>query len=232
MRVIARMRARGTGSTLKKKNVYSVLGKPLIWWSITEAKKTNFIDEVFVWTEDKEMAEIVRECGGHVIPRTYDQVFYHGGFWNNLESDKYIKEYIISRNGSFGDFNVILNCNLCLITAEILEEMFNKLLKDQSARLITVTAKAPENLYIKFDDNASLCPIFANSKFEQYSPDLYTFGDCSITSNLRNPLKLKKIFHEVSPEVLLDVHDLDDIKLAEYYLMRRLGGEIKHPDSL
>ena len=69
MKVIARMKARGTGSTLKRKNAYPILGKPMLWWALTEAKKADFIDDIFVWTDDAELAEITRDCGCHVVPR-------------------------------------------------------------------------------------------------------------------------------------------------------------------
>ena len=80
MKVIAKMMARGTGTTLKRKNAYPILGKPMLWHALTEAKKTSFIDEIFVWTEDEELAQITRDCGCHVIPRSREQVFFHAGF--------------------------------------------------------------------------------------------------------------------------------------------------------
>ena len=85
MKVIAGMIARGEGSTMNRKNTYPILGKPMIQWSLETSRRCDWIDETWVWTEDKEIKRIASNCGCHVIDRTKDQVYYHGGTSNPLE---------------------------------------------------------------------------------------------------------------------------------------------------
>ena len=58
--------ARGGSKRLKRKNIKSFNGKPLIAWSIIEAKKSKFIDSIIVSTEDQEIADIAIKYGALV----------------------------------------------------------------------------------------------------------------------------------------------------------------------
>ena len=160
MKIIARMMARGNGSTLNRKNAYPILGKPMLWWALTEAKKTDFIDEIFVWTEDEELAQITRDCGCNIIPRTMDQVYYFGGFSDPNGWAAYLDDYIRSKCGTTGDIKVSLNCNYCLLTAEVFEAMFVKLMEDRVADTIVPVAKFDPHLYMENPKTGSLFPIY------------------------------------------------------------------------
>ena len=58
--------ARGGSKRLKRKNIKSFNGKPLIAWSIIEAKKSKLIDSIIVSTEDQEIADIAIKYGALV----------------------------------------------------------------------------------------------------------------------------------------------------------------------
>ena len=234
MKVIGRMRARGIGSTLKRKNAYPILGKPMLWRALTEAKNAGLIDEIFVWTEDDELAEITRECGCQVIPRTRNQVFYHGGFSDPNQWSAHMDDYIVSKCGTLGDVRVNLNCNYCLITGKILEDMFVRLMEHRVAEAIVPVAKVSPHLYMENPKTQCLFPIWAHQGLDRQDyPDLYRVGGISIAHAKRgiHHFGQRTLHHELPPEYLLDVHDLEDVKLAEYCLMRRLGGKIVLPDS-
>jgi len=233
MKVVATMIARGSGSSLKRKNAFRILGKPILRMALEEAQRSGFIDEIFVWTEDDELAQITRDCGCHVIPRTRDQVFYHGGFSDPNEWGPYRDQHITSKCGTLGDIRVSLNCNYCLMTGDILERMFERLMEDRSADTIMPVTKVDPCLFMENAKTKSLFPLwFHHGLDRQDYPDLYRAGGVSIRHSKRgvNAFGQRTLYHEVSPEYLLDIHDMEDVKLAEYYLMRRLGGKIVLPD--
>jgi CMP-N-acetylneuraminic acid synthetase len=235
MKVIACMLARGNGSTLKRKNAYPLLGKPMLRIALEEANKAGFIDEIFVWTEDEELAQITRDCGCHVIPRTQDQIFYHGGFSDPNQWGRYRDQYIISKCGTLGDIRMSLNCNYCLMTGEILERMFVSLMEDRSADMIIPVTKVDPYLFMENPKTRCLFPVWFHIGLDRQDyPNLYRSGGISITHSKRgiNSFGHRTLYHEVPPEYLIDVHNLEDVKLAEYYLMRRLGGKIVLPDSI
>ncbi len=69
LRVIAVIPARGGSKSIKRKNIRSLGGKPLIAWSIETARAVEEIDRVIVSTDDEEIASIARGHGAEVYRR-------------------------------------------------------------------------------------------------------------------------------------------------------------------
>ena len=69
MNVLGITPARGGSKAIPRKNIKGIAGKPLIAWTIEAAKESGMIDRYVVSTEDKEIAEIVREYGVEVLSR-------------------------------------------------------------------------------------------------------------------------------------------------------------------
>jgi CMP-N,N'-diacetyllegionaminic acid synthase len=65
-KVLGIIPARGGSKGVRRKNIRVVGGKPLIAWTIEEGRKSKYIDQLIISTEDKEIAEIARLCGGNV----------------------------------------------------------------------------------------------------------------------------------------------------------------------
>jgi CMP-N-acetylneuraminic acid synthetase len=59
--ILALIPARGGSKGIQKKNIKPLLGKPLIAWTIEQAKSSKYIDKVIVSTEDNEIAEISKK---------------------------------------------------------------------------------------------------------------------------------------------------------------------------
>lgn len=68
-RIAAVIPARGGSKTIKRKNIKPMLGKPLVYYSITAALKAATISEVYVSTEDREIAQIAKSLGAEIIER-------------------------------------------------------------------------------------------------------------------------------------------------------------------
>lgn len=66
-KVIAVIPARGGSKGLPRKNILDICGKPLLSWTIEKAKKSKFLDETIVSTDDEEIADIAKSYGG-VVP--------------------------------------------------------------------------------------------------------------------------------------------------------------------
>ena len=64
--VLAIIPARGGSKGVPRKNIREVAGKPLIAWTIEEARKSRYIDRIVVSTDDLEIAETARQWGGEV----------------------------------------------------------------------------------------------------------------------------------------------------------------------
>ncbi|TDT51974.1 cytidylyltransferase domain-containing protein [Fonticella tunisiensis] len=58
--------ARGGSKGIPRKNIINVNGKPLIQYTIDEAKKAQYLDRIIVSTDDEEIAEVSKKCGAEV----------------------------------------------------------------------------------------------------------------------------------------------------------------------
>ena len=59
MKVIAIIPARGGSKGIPKKNLITILGKPLIYWSIEAAQKSKYITDIVVSSDNDEIFESI-----------------------------------------------------------------------------------------------------------------------------------------------------------------------------
>jgi len=67
--VVAIIPARGGSKRFKRKNMFKVWGKPMMYWTINEAKKSNYINQIFVSSEDDEILNYAKFNNVKVIKR-------------------------------------------------------------------------------------------------------------------------------------------------------------------
>lgn len=65
-KILAIIPARGGSKGLPGKNIKPLLGKPLIAWTIEQARKSRYVDKLVVSTDDKKIAEISKSYGAEV----------------------------------------------------------------------------------------------------------------------------------------------------------------------
>ena len=63
---VAIIPARGGSKRIPKKNIKLFKGKPIIYWSIKTAIKTNCFDRIIVSTDDDEIARVAKDFGAEV----------------------------------------------------------------------------------------------------------------------------------------------------------------------
>ena len=66
---IALIPARGGSKRLPRKNIKMFHGKPLLAWAIDSAKQANVFSDIYVSTEDAEIADVAKEYGATVAMR-------------------------------------------------------------------------------------------------------------------------------------------------------------------
>lgn len=62
-RFLAVIPARGGSKGIPNKNIIEINGRPLIDYTISEAKKSQYIDEIFVSTDSSDIASVSKKCG-------------------------------------------------------------------------------------------------------------------------------------------------------------------------
>lgn len=67
--IIALIPARGGSKRVLNKNIVDLVGKPLLWYTIQAAKKSRYVSEIYVSTEDKRIKKLAEKFGARVINR-------------------------------------------------------------------------------------------------------------------------------------------------------------------
>jgi len=66
MEIAAVIPARGGSKSIPRKNIKPLAGKPLIAWTIEEARKSKLVTRTIVSTDDAEIAAVARQYGAEV----------------------------------------------------------------------------------------------------------------------------------------------------------------------
>lgn len=61
--VLAVITARGGSKGVPRKNIREIAGKPLIAWTIEEAKRSKHIDRLILSSEDAEIIDVAKKWG-------------------------------------------------------------------------------------------------------------------------------------------------------------------------
>jgi len=67
--IIAIIPARGSSKEIPNKNIIDFCGKPLLSWSILHALKSNFVDDVYVSSDDENILDVAADFGAKKIKR-------------------------------------------------------------------------------------------------------------------------------------------------------------------
>jgi len=78
MNIVAIIVAREGSRRIQNKNILPFCGRPLVAWSIIQARACEEIQEVYLSTDGKRLAEIGREYGATVLMREHD--------WESLDT--------------------------------------------------------------------------------------------------------------------------------------------------
>ena len=137
--VLAIIPARGGSKELPGKNIKDLCGKPLIAWTIEQAKSCGDIDRVVVSTDDKNIAKVAKKYGAEVpfirpaelandTASTIDVIFHTVDWLKKHQNDQ--SEYIM-----------LLQPTSPLRTREDIDGAM-RVLKDKDARAVVSVCEA------------------------------------------------------------------------------------------
>lgn len=127
LRVVAIIPARGGSKGVPGKNLRRVGGVPLVARAVAACRRSRFIDEVYVSTDDPEIAEIGRAAGSRVIERpptiAGDLASSESALLHALEE--------LAANGHTPDVLVFVQCTSPFIQPEDLDSGVSLVLGDE-----------------------------------------------------------------------------------------------------
>lgn len=133
--------ARGGSKRLEKKNIFSVWGKPMIYWAISACKQSKYIDSIHVSTENELIKRIAKQYDVDVIDRP-----------EYLARDDVYKQDVITHafntlqeRGIGADIVISLQANSPEIKYQHLDSALEKFEKFERNELISVNFQGIQN---------------------------------------------------------------------------------------
>ena len=220
MQILAVIPARGGSKGIPKKNIRLMYGKPLISYSINNAKNSHYITDVFVTTDSDEIAEIAEEYGAEVIKRddslssdlvTLDPVIYHA---KNCAEKIKNKKY---------DVVVTLQPTSPLLKVATLDNAIEYFIKGNFDTVISVINKP----HLSWGEKENkIVPLYKERKNRQELPPQY-FETGAFLIAKSDAVKINtrigenvSVF-EVPEEESIDIDDKNDWLLTENIMKRK-----------
>lgn len=218
MNIVAIIPARGCSKSIPKKNIKLLAGKPLIAYSIEQAKNSKLINKVVVSTDDDEIAEVAEKYGAEVIKRP-----------DELATDTAPTEPVLQhavkeleKQGYKADLIVLLQPTSPLREKDDIDDAIKTLQEKNADSLLSV---CPNHLFLWKEDGISINYDYKKrprrQDMEQYAENgsIYV-TKTNILMKENNRLGGKIALHIMKPENSLEIDDEFDFWLIEQ-MMRR-----------
>lgn len=225
--------ARAGSKGLPGKNIKNLNGKPLIAYTIEQAKNSKYIDRVIVSTESLDIADISREYGAEVpFMRPKKLASDKSSIFNVLlHAIKWMEE---KEKYSF-DILVLLHATAPLRTIEDIDNSI-KLLVDKNADNVFSVTEAHRNPYfnmVEVHGKMVRRVKESNCVNRQSAPQVFDMN-ASIYVWWKDIFKKKKCtflkrsqFYIMPKERSIDIDDCLDFKIAEMLLRENLHSSEK-----
>ena len=219
--------ARSGSKRIINKNTYNFCGQPLISWTIQNAKKSKFIDEVFVSTDDIKIADIAKNYGAKVPfirPKKLSQ--------DKSNTVDVLNHAIKKLKLNKKDFIILLQPTSPLRNYKDIEKAINIILTKKNVENIVSVNQINHPLEWTniLPRNNSMKNFISKENLNKRSQDFplrYQINGAIFIVKIESFLKKQKFIFEQNSFACsmpynrsIDIDHLDDLKLAEYYFKK------------
>jgi CMP-N,N'-diacetyllegionaminic acid synthase len=232
-KILAIIPARSGSKGLPGKNVINLCGKPLLAWPILAAKKSRYVDEIIVSTDDEYIAEKAREVGAEV------PFIRPAELASDTATSISVIEHAISFQGSRGQtyhYLILLEPTSPLTDNEDIDKALELLDSNRiNADAIVGVSKLEQAhpLFTIVINEAGLIQPYCNEKFSsparrQDISEHYFFDGSLYISDIAVLLKRKSFYHDRTLPYIVpkwkafEVDDIIDLICIEA-IMNRLS---------
>ncbi|ENJ2863924.1 acylneuraminate cytidylyltransferase family protein [Vibrio parahaemolyticus] len=213
--------ARGGSKGLPRKNILPINGVPLIGWTINAARQCKLISEVYVSTDDEEIAVISEAYGAKIINRPYELATDKA---SSVDVVIHAIDWLKEREIAYENM-VLLQPTSPLRTSSHLSDALNLYIEQKAKLVISVfePAHTPIKSYIEQNDG-SIRGLFSDEAPYNRRQDLpkaflpngaiYAFSITDFEKKRHFPIS--RVFPYVMSEGdSTDIDTFEDLKLVE-----------------
>lgn len=218
MKILCIIPAREGSKGIKDKNVQPLCNKPLIYWSIAEAKKAA-VDRVIVSTDSQRYVDMLTQYGQDLFPFIRPEK-YAKDKTPSSEVVLHALDWMEKNEGTKYDTIVLLEPTSPLRTAEQINEAIHILKNTPKAKALVSVTESKDNPLIAFEltkDNI-IVPYGTNGEFpghpqrQAMRPAYFMSGDIYI-SDVATYRKTRTFDHDKTIGYVLPPyhkHEIDD----------------------
>tara|TARA_Y100000768_G_C23803626_1_gene598418 strand:+ start:128 stop:868 length:741 start_codon:yes stop_codon:yes gene_type:complete len=224
--IVAIIPARGGSKSISKKNLHPFLGKPLIYWTIMQAKESKFINRVIVSTDDEKIKEVSLKYGAEVPFKRPKKI--SGDKSTDLEVFRHVTAYLQKNEKISPLLLVHLRPTGPVRLVSVIDKAISKMLKNMkydSLRSVSLASQTPYKMWsIK---NNAMTPLLkmknnkeSHSTPRQQLPKVYwQNGYVDIvkpsTVTKKDSMVGKKVLSYIINHDVFEIDYYDDIPKAE-----------------
>lgn len=222
-RILAIIPARGGSKGLPGKNIKKMCGKPLIAWSIEHAQKSKYVDEIFISTDSREIADVAEKFGV-MVPEMRPAELAH----DTTPSSEFIVYTLEKKKkeGKLFDYFILLEPTSPLRDVEDVDNSIEMLIdnpESDSCVGVCMSGTIHPAFMVTVGENGFLQALNPEQQTlrRQDLPNVFFFEGSVYVSSVEEYLKKRTFYHDktlpyVVPEwKSYEVDDYVDFKIIE-----------------
>ena len=232
-KLIAFIPARGGSKTIPLKNVKKINGKPLIYWTLDSATKSNKINKVYVATDSFEIRKIVEEYGSPCV-----QVVNRS---SQVSTDEASTESVMLEFAENFDFQhiILIQATSPLLTSEELDKGIDEYFCSGADSSCSVSIQ--KRFRWQKDEAGFFSPVnYEPSRRplrQEWDGELVENGAFYITSKEQLLRTRSRLSGKIHCYIMSDIHlceidNPDDMEIAEVLLNKYKNNIIKYPKNI
>ncbi|OGV65322.1 MAG: hypothetical protein A2283_05935 [Lentisphaerae bacterium RIFOXYA12_FULL_48_11] len=219
--VLAVIPARGGSKKLPRKNILPVMGRPLLAWTVDEARRSRYIDRVVLSSDDDEIIDVARGLGLEVPFRRPAELAADATPTND------VLFHLLSRISGY-DYLVLLQVTSPLRNVEDIDGCIVECVQRKVGSCVSVSLAEKNPYYYRtLDSEKRLRPLIGDSCHigrRQDLPDVYVINGAVFVAQIQFFLEQRTFFtpetrgYVMPADRSIDIDTAKDIALMEYLL--------------
>ncbi len=221
-KILAIIPARGGSKGVPRKNIHELAGKPLIAWTIEEAKKSKYITRLITSSEDEEIIEVAKKYGCEVPFKRPIELSQ-----DNTPGIEPVLHAIEQCPGF--DLVVLLQPTSPLRTVEDIDGCIEFMLKQKANFCVSVTEPDKSPYWMYTLEGGSMQPLIIPDKLitrRQELPKVYALNGAIYIAKIDALLKAKSFLTEETKAYIMqqensfDIDTITDFEVCGYLLKK------------
>ena len=224
-KILAIIPARGGSKGVPRKNIKLLAGKPLIAWTIEEAKKSKYISKLILSSEDDEIINVAKEYGCEVPFKRPVELAQ-----DNTPGIDAILHAIEQCPGY--DYIILLQPTSPLRTSEDIDDFISYFINQNVNACVSVCepSKSPYWMY-QLNNQNDLIPLLTehgSANRRQDLPKVFALNGALYIANIEWLMKNKNFVTDETVGYIMptnksyDIDTIEDFMICEYLLKHKM----------